>query len=290
MRIFSLRLMLVVQKNMAFYSRIISVAIACILSGCARHTNDSDGVCEKRAQERRESHVKYWGGTLNGAELCVPEYYLFPKKIVYEGDRHDGLDPASAGATEKSRISDFSILVRADNFQPIKTENDRRDWIRSQYVWADSSWLMLDFDVTFPKDRPQNIARIMNPRYGPFSRSKDLSFGLIRYESDQPIDEPEDGSREYGFVEYFFDPKNLTQIKCDTNRTVTKPFRVFARCEHRFFIPELNVMVDTSYSKGNLSRWQEVEVRVRKIANYFIANPTILKSDPHRGNTPHEDQ
>jgi hypothetical protein len=252
---------------------IIIIALAGAVLGCGKRRDAIDLNATGYDADSEKDRVRYWIGTLNGVKLQIPDYYLFPKKIVYEGERHDGLGPASEGATSDSRIVNFGLLLRTSNLQPIRTEQDRLDWLHAQYVWADSSWMMVDFDNIYPIDRTQSPRHYMLPEYGPFDRDDNLSYGLTHYESEQPISQGEHDSRVYGHVEYFFDLGNLTRIECDTIQTKTKPLRVFTTCDHRFFIPELNVMAEAFYSKRDLYRWREIETRVREIVHTFAANP-----------------
>jgi hypothetical protein len=206
-------------------------------------------------------------------KLHIPEYYLFPKKIVYAGDRHDGLGPASEGATQNSQISDFGILLRLSDLQPIRTEQDQQDWEAAfNTLLFRQTWMMVDFDSIYLVDRNPYEGHYMLPRFGPFDRDKDLAYGLVHFESTQTIDDGMRGSNTYGHVEYFFDLPNLTRIECETHKMRVPPFSLHDDCDHYFFIPELNVVAHAFYTKKDLPRWRELEERVRDIVHTFIVS------------------
>jgi hypothetical protein len=267
-----------------WYSVLSATLLSTILSGCGQHasTNGGEGTHETITKSWQPGssgeRTRYWVGTLNGIKLRIPEYYLFPKKIVYEGERHDGLGPASEGATQDSQIINFGLLLRVANLQPIRTDQDRQDWFHSQHVWADSSWMMVDFDNIYPIDRNPNPGHYMLPRFGPFDQDANFEYGLVHFESVQPISQGENDSREYGHVEYFFDLKNLTRIECDTIQTKVKPFKIFSTCQHRFFVPELNAMAEAFYAKKDLPRWREIEAHIRNIVHTFIVDPVVSET------------
>jgi hypothetical protein len=226
-----------------------------VLSGCGQRasiiggesTHESITSMWQPGSASESESAKYWVGTLNGVKLRIPEYYLFPKKIVYEGERHDGLGPASEGATLNSKISDFGILLRLSDLQPIRTEQDQQDWESAFHKpFFQQTWMMVDFDNVYSVDHNPYEGHYMLPRFGPYDRDKNLVFGLVHFESIQTVEDGMRGGNSYGHVEYFL-------------------------------VPELNVVAKAFYTKKDLPRWREFEERVRHIAHTFIVSTSTGK-------------
>lgn len=268
---------------LSYHQRLFGVLLAAIvlsgaLTGCEQHPSVLGDFQAAHKTSVDASRPRYWLGVLNGVKIRIPEYYLFPKKIIYKGESHDGLGPASEGATSESRILDFGILLRLSDLQPIRAEQDQREWESAfSTMQFQKTWMMVDFDNLYPVVRNPNPGHYMLPRFGPFDQDKNLVYGLVHFESDQTVEDGMRGSNSYGHVEYFFDLPNLTVIECETHKMRVPPFALHDYCQHTFFIPELNVSAKAFYTKKDLPRWRELEERVRGIAHTFIVGSSTVK-------------
>ncbi len=206
-------------------------------------------------------------GVLNGLELRIPAYYLM-NHVVYKGEAHDGTGPASEGATQKSEIDDFGILLRLSNLQPIRSEQDRRDWDAAfSKTFFKRTWMMVDFDNHYPVRAVSDIPDMI-PSWGPYDLDSKSVYGLTHYESIQSIDEAD--RKGSAHVEYFYKRSSMTTIICETRRMMVRPFDTYNSCEHHFFVPELKLMAEAFYTKKDLPRWREIEARVSEIARSFV--------------------
>jgi hypothetical protein len=225
----------------------------------------------KKRSPEKDSQTQYAVGTVNGVKLWIPKYYLL-HGVVYEGGERIGLGAASSAVTQNSRIDNFGILVRLSTFQPIQSVEDREDWKEaSMHADLEKKWLMVAFDNHYPPpSTPPLHAAYMISRWGPYIPDKKLPYGLVHYESTQSVEDGMKNSDLYGHVEYFFDDASMTAIFCQTTRMVVPPFSQIESCEHRFLVPDLHLMAEAFYTKKDLSRWVEIEGRMRAIANSFI--------------------
>jgi hypothetical protein len=228
--------------------------------------------CGKQVSSKVDDEgAKSWAGTLNGVKIRIPQYYLFPARVVYEGERRDGLDPASTGATQDSRINNFSIVVRLSNFEPIRTEKDRQDWVVSNKKDFRTSWLLASFDNGYRPNRGTSDQSYMVPFWGPYNRDGDLVYGLTHYVS---VQSPEEGDRNgfIGHVEYYFGRERFTRIVCVTHKMTVAPYEYHKNCQQNFILPELNVNVEIFYEGSNIPYWLEFENRIKNIAQSFIVD------------------
>ncbi|WP_321900119.1 hypothetical protein [Paraburkholderia heleia] len=204
-------------------------------------------------------------GTMNGVPLNIPEEYLLEPVHYLSNSQNQNHD---------NEIAIFEIRVRLADFRPITTENDRKEWnfdmsrARPSY-WE--NWLTVGFDNRHPvnksinKNLPDGL-RQDPAHWGPFILDKTKPYGLSHYASTQTID----SSQVHGRMEYFYDGQSLTQIVCETSRIKVAPFSTYDRCNHRFLIPQLNVMAEAIYAKKDLPRWKEIEQHVIEITNRFV--------------------
>lgn len=244
----------------------VAITVALLLSACGRDFNLPVTNSDATADE------KYKVGVMNGVKLKIPEMML-DAGFTYEGEpRGLMLSTASTAATFDSRINDFAINVRLSDLQPIRTPQDRRDWIQAQYhQLLQTTWMGVDFDNQYPlpTDKPPYGARML-PNFGPFDMDSNKPFGLVHFESVQSVDDGDKNGQFHGHAEYFFDESSMTTIECETHRQVKEPFALFSSCHHRFLVPELHIVVTAYYRKKDLPRWREIESRVREIAHGFI--------------------
>lgn len=220
----------------------------------------------------------YAVGTVNGGKLRIPTYYLH-YGVVYEGDRRDGLGAASTTATQDSRIDNFGILLRMSTLEPIRTEQDRKDWQdASMQTDFEKTWLMVTFDNHYPPPaKAKDHQESMLETCGPYIPGKAMHYGLVHYESVQTI---EDGSRSAcGHVEYFFDDKSMTTITCQTHKIKVAPFSTFDTCHNYFLVPEFHLLAEAFFTKKDLPRWAEIEERVRAIARSFVVQKSAARGE-----------
>jgi hypothetical protein len=218
----------------------------------------------------RAARISYQCGTVNGIKLAIPTNFLM-HRVVYVGDERDGFGPASDGATDKSVIDNFGILLRLSTLQPKSTEADDRDW-RSALATAkpsfDESWMVVSLDNHYPINKtPGPYQSRMPPGAGPFDLDKNRPYGLVHYESIQSVDESKSFN---GHTEYYFNDLTYTTISCQTHRQEVSPFETFNGCSHRFIVPSLNLMAEAFYTKKDLYQWVRIESRVDEIARSFI--------------------
>ncbi|MFD1554827.1 hypothetical protein ACFSHT_04165 [Paraburkholderia silviterrae] len=208
-------------------------------------------------------------GVMNGVNLKIPRYYLFAP-VIHEGEPRIDISGIAQTAHKDPEIDTFGMLLRMSNLQPIRTEQDKQDWlVASRQTMFMRSWLMVSLDkryhLNLDKDRPDMI-----PEWGPYILDKNHPFNLMHFESVQSVD---DGMEQmYGHVEYFYDKTTDTTIFCQTFRMRVTPFSTFDICQQRFLVPKLHVMASATYTKKDLYKWPEIEGRIVALIDSFARN------------------
>jgi hypothetical protein len=227
------------------------------------------GLAVDQLDPRAEASI----GSLNGVRLSIPNYYLL-SGVQYKGEEPLSTASRITPPTYDTPIEQFAILIRLSNFQPIKTEQDRRDYrAATGRVLPDmyESWMTVGFDPRWSEDNSVIRNTVENWQrddtdWGPFLPDDGNSIGLLHMVSTRPTNE---------FTpkrEYFYDANYSTFIVCHTSKQRVAPYALTSRCDHNFLIPEMHARARAIYTTQNLPRWREIEDGVQKVANDFVVH------------------
>lgn len=216
-------------------------------------------------------------GKINGIKISIPHYYLL-SGVQYEGEEPLMMIPRKYIPTFDTNIQDFAILLRLSNMQPIRTDQDERDYDQAQrnsgHVSSYETWTTIGFSPKWYDDTGSLKGVVTEWEtdkahwWGPFVMQKERISGLVHEDSTQPIHNDKDG---VGHFDFFYDDGTFdTFIYCQTFRRLVPPNDLFNSCNHLFVIPELKVVAEATYTKNDLPRWREIEKESKSIIHSFI--------------------
>jgi len=218
-------------------------------------------------------------GNISGIKYSIPHNYLL-SGVQYEGEEPMFGPMRKIKPTFRTNIIEFSILLRLSTLQPIKSEQDLRDWERIQdepkqpYLYEVWTTIGIEpMNAFMVKTRLKYLVDLwMNndTRRGPYIQQKQRDFDLVHMISEKKIDESDSASRQYDF--YFDDKEWMTFIYCETGRKQVPPFNTFNTCHINFIDPELKTFIYVDLTRKDLSRWQEIERTVEGTLNSFVVN------------------
>lgn len=214
-------------------------------------------------------------GNIGGVDLSIPQNYLL-SSVVYAGEDSWTFSAKKQTPSYKRAIDNFGILLRLSNLEPIKSQADWQDWLKSLNTtkpFLYETWLTAGIsgryyppDGTYKKIIPFWLSS--SACFGPFNIKAPSEFGLTHYLIKKKMPESPD--------EIYFDSgtwKNL--ITCETTTSKIRQIGTFSSCTDRFLLPEIHVVVDADFSKDDLYRWREIQSRIKEIIDSFIVKPKL---------------
>jgi hypothetical protein len=214
-------------------------------------------------------------GNIGGIDVSIPQNYLL-SRVVYAGQDAWTYSSKHEAASYKRAIDNIGILLRLSNLEPIKSQADWQDWLKSLNTtkpFLYDTWLTAGIsgryyppDGTYKKIIPFWLSN--SAGFGPFNIKAPSEFGLTHYLIKKKMPEAPD--------EIYYDIgtwKNL--ITCETTTSKIRQIGTFSSCTDRFLLPEIHVVVDADFSKDDLYRWREIQSRIKEIIDSFIVKPKL---------------
>jgi hypothetical protein len=209
-------------------------------------------------------------GTINGITLSIPHWDRRQSSVEFCTNcipKPSTSDPAKS----IKEIKKISIVLRLSNFQPIKTDQDEKDWFTASNSMSSpyETWTRVEFDPKgysadgFAFKSEVDSYERDDVHWGPFIRQPQDEYGLLHSVSVRPV--------EYAVDEYFYDDnQGSTLIKCKTFHRKGSPFDTFDECDMNFLIPEIKLIATAEITKKSLPRWREIEQQVTGIVHSFV--------------------
>lgn len=215
-------------------------------------------------------------GAMSGHRLRIPAYYL-DGTMEYEGQSVWDAKSPKITPTPDTPIKNFAIMVRLSNFEPLKTQKDKGEYLRDASIPAPPNmyekWLVIGFELIKRYNNEPDyrgvVKRFQDDKWqAPFIRQKERVAGLLHDDSSQGDNAPP-GSSKY-HRDFFYDDEYKRMIACETDKQVVEPFAVLTYCHHYFDITDLGIQAKAYYTKKDLPRWKEIEEQTNKIIHSFV--------------------
>lgn len=219
-------------------------------------------------------------GNFAGVKVSIPHDYSF--YVHYRGERGQNSPPHTRPRSFASDIEELSISLHLPTLPP----EVRSVWPhyleyrgRPRHRPGDRSFQVTFSTEAYAKNRGQLKALLdqymkgyteRNSQGGPFTVQDTGLHGLT-----QALTIQKEGRPTKPFVtmidQVLYEPTTWqTVITCGTYRRNEPPFDSRSDCEHQFVVPDLNVLASIHYDEEDLSKWQEIEAVIKKMAQSII--------------------
>jgi hypothetical protein len=195
-------------------------------------------------------------GQLGKRKIEVPVSMLLGPVTYGPSSKENGLETVR-------EIKDIAFPMRLSNLQPILTIQDKEDWEKSQFTTRPfylTKWAVVEFDARNPQSRLPSQEKLLNSDpHGPYEKDSTKSNDLTHFKSVKSLT----NSPGIGWFEYYFDAGSGTYILCETTRKQVPPYETSDFCTHRFWVAELGLTAEVSYTKEDIPRWKKIEQSIK---------------------------
>ncbi len=227
----------------------------------------------------------YAVGSLNGVKVRIPAEYQF-FGVQYEGENaFDKTTWRKMPATMDTPITEFSILLRASNFEPRRNPQDHKDWVAEGSNFENKTdWLNIGVQHhsaanitprTFVDKWHSSTVEQLHTRGagGLIYDLKTQPDSLYGLQVNIPIERPNQPQPKFKWHEdhLYLTPKESKEqavVSC-TPPEEHHPKKIWF-CEQRFLLARIASTVTVRYRIDQLPRWQEIQTKVSVIVNSFV--------------------
>ena len=219
-------------------------------------------------------------GEIGNVHIAVPTHFALGPVAYKDIDiwNKDSYKNSPTHPTVNTKIDNFAIRIRLNNFNPINTHQDLNDYsklgeIRGWDQPPENRWITTGFSSLKEKNKRFPFKEVVDHwvsgsvlggKYRPATSYSDL----------QHFESLSEANTKQTHYDIFFDFATETFINCETVLIAIPPYEPLPQCRLDFIIPTLNLKVEVLgiYHRDDLLRWREIEAGITRVFTSFIVS------------------